>query len=94
MILATAILPCAASGATDAAWDAFRADVEASCRALVASPDGASVEIEVNPFGSDRFGAAIVSVRKGESEPERSLCIYEKQTGHAELTGPFAPATE
>lgn len=75
-----------ALASTDEAWAAFRADVLEKCRAL--APEGAT-SVEVNPLGSDRFGAAIVTTTAGDGETSRAICIYDKQAKTAELTAPF-----
>jgi hypothetical protein len=78
-------LPAAAS--TEADWAAFRAAVEQACLAITEWPG--SITVEVNPFGSESFGAAIVTaVSEGEGTA-RMICIYDKRTGTAELTAPF-----
>ena len=82
-----AALPMTAQASSEEAWEAFRSDVDRSCRALVEAPASASVTVEVNPFGSDSYGAALVTVG-----PDRMICIYDKAAGTAELTAPFADA--
>jgi hypothetical protein len=74
-------------------WEALRLDIETACRALVADPG--AVAIEVNPFGSDSYGVALVTLT-GEAGTDRMVCVYDKQTGKAELTAPFAaePASD
>lgn len=84
------VLPGIAGASSEDAWAEFRESVEVACRAQIQAPDRAVVEIEVNPFGSERFGAAIIDVFFEGGDAERSLCIYEKRTGLAELTAPFA----
>ena len=66
------------------AWEAFRVQVRDACLAL-AEPGS---EAEVNPFGSERYGVAIVTspVAGGRG---RAVCILDKQCGAAELTAPF-----
>ncbi|WP_134727184.1 hypothetical protein [Paracoccus luteus] len=86
LILPALLLATSAHASTEEAWAEMRADVAARCRALL--PDGAAATIEVNPFGSERFAAALVTVQAGD-RVERSICIYDKQTGAAELTTPF-----
>ena len=89
------ILACACACAAPAcasspdAWAAFRADVEAACRALVQDPG--EVAVEVNDFGSEHYGAAIVTLTAGGGS-DRMICIYDKATRAAELTAPFTPA--
>lgn len=86
-----ALLASPALASSEDAWVAFRADVLAKCRALVPQADRAT--IEVNPFGSEQFGAAIVTIPAADGA-ERLVCIYDKRTGLAELTTPFASADE
>ncbi|SNR56213.1 hypothetical protein EYF88_11090 [Paracoccus sediminis] len=85
------ILPALASASSDAAWEEFRQAIGESCRSLVDSPDRTRIRVEVNPFGSDSFGAALVTVDHDDT-PDRMVCIYSKATGTAELTAPFADA--
>lgn len=80
--------PALASSAD--AWAEFRAATEAACRALVQAPPGATVAVEVNPFGSDRFGVALVTLRLQDGSAERMVCVMEKQGRKAEMTAPFA----
>lgn len=90
-LIALAVLASPALASSEEAWQAFRADVLTKCHALVPQADRAT--IEGNPFGSDRFGAAIVTTRVAEGT-ERLVCIYDKRDQTAELTAPFAPADE
>ena len=77
----------AALASTDEAWTEFRADVLEKCRAL--APEGGASSVEVNPLGSDRFGAAIVTTTLESGETQRAICIYDKQAKTAEITAPF-----
>ncbi|NUB44442.1 hypothetical protein GEU84_008615 [Fertoebacter nigrum] len=91
LILALATTPGFAASAlasSDDAWTEFRADVQIACAALL--PADSTPVIEVNPFGSERYGAALVTMAAGTGA-ERMVCIYDKQAGTAEITGPFAP---
>lgn len=69
---------------SDEGWEAFRVQVRDACLAL-AEPGS---EAEVNPFGSERYGAAILTTPVAGGR-ERAVCIVDKQTGAAELTAPF-----
>ena len=80
-------LAAPALGSSDDAWAEFRAQVEEACRAQLAEVSG-EASIVVNPFGSESYGAAVVSVASG-SGSDRMICIYSKATGTAELTAPF-----
>lgn len=84
-----AVLPAWGLGSSDEAWREFRAAVERSCRALVQAPGNAEVEVEVNAFGSENHGAALVTAGR-----DRMICILEKTTGRAELTAPFTDAAD
>lgn len=86
LALSAILLATSAHASTEEAWAEMRADVAAKCRALL--PEGAAATIEVNPFGSGRFTAALVTMQAGD-RVERMICIYEKQTRAAELTAPF-----
>lgn len=77
-------LPAAADSPD--AWEEFRANVATTCLALVLDPGEAL--IEVNPFGSESFGAAIITL-EATTGTDRMICIYDKVTGTAELTTPF-----
>ena len=77
-----------ALASSDDAWAQFAADVDAACRALVTDPG--TVTISVNPFGSEHYGAAQVTLAS-DSGTDRMICIYDKATGQAELTAPFPP---
>jgi hypothetical protein len=83
LLLATPALADSPDG-----WELFRASVASACAALVTDPG--TVTTEVNPFGSEHFGAAIVTLT-ADWGSDRMICIYDKATGAAELTGPFAP---
>lgn len=82
--------PAAAS--SDDAWQTFRDQVAAACTAL-ARPlaGGAEMTVEVDPFGSESHGVAIVTLVRPDGR-ERMICITDKTpegTGAAaELTAP------
>ncbi len=84
LLLPFLAIPAQASG--EAEWDAFRAEVEAACLALLDFPG--EPMIEVNPFGSASYGAALVTMTLGDAQ-DRMLCIFDKTTKLAELTAPF-----
>ena len=90
------LVPCLAMlvaqpalASSDEAWAAFRGTVQAKCTALAQIPEGATLGIEVNPFGLDRYGVALLTVRLRDGTAERSGCILDKQTLDAEITAPF-----
>lgn len=90
LILAAALAAGPALAASEDAWAEFRAATEGACRALAQAPGDATVTVEVNPFGSDRFGVALVTVRLADGSADRMVCVMEKQGRKAELTAPFA----
>lgn len=75
---------------SEAGWDAFRAEVASACTALAEAPADATVQVEVNPFGSQSYGVALVEVTT-PAGTDRMACIFDKATRAAELTAPFAP---
>lgn len=85
-----------ALAASDDAWDAFRADVEAKCLAA-AEPlfASASAIAEVDPFGSESYGLALVTgpARGAEETTIRAICVYDKQAKTVEIGGEL-PAVE
>ena len=88
LIVPLLLLPATLAGAsTGDAWDEFRDNVRRACRALV--PDTPGVRVEVNPFGSEHYGVAIVTVDDGAGT-DRMICIYDKASHAAELSSPFA----
>ena len=85
--LLAVLLAAPAQASTEEAWAEMRADVAAKCRALL--PEGATATVEINPFGSESYGAAVVTLQEGD-RVERMVCIYDKRTQAAELTTPFS----
>jgi len=84
--LGLSILAGPALASTGDAWDQFRAEVGAACLALVQGPGTATVE--VNPFGSDSYGVAVVTLSSGAGT-DRMICVYDKASKTAELSAPF-----
>ena len=82
-----AALPALSS--SEDAWTEFRSAVETECGKLVEAPADATIEIEVNPFGSETYGAALVTVTLADDSADRMICVYDKQAKTAELTAPF-----
>lgn len=78
-----------ALASSEEAWAEFRNNVQATCAALAQVPEGATAEIEVNPFGSDRYGVALLTVRLRDGTADRGVCIMDKQSLDAEITAPF-----
>lgn len=86
--------PVMSYAASDDAWQAFRENVEKTCRALVEAPDTAQITVEVNPFGSESYGAALVTVDYGDAGQDSQICIFDKQAETAEIAAPFTPQGE
>lgn len=84
--LCFALLASPAFATGDTEWDAFQAEVAAACLALPDAPLNAA--IEVSPFGSERYGAAVItSITAGVMEQQ--VCIFDKTSRAAELASPF-----
>ena len=75
-----------ALGSSEEAWEAFRVMVQTTCAALIEDPG--RVTVEVSPFGSESYGAALITVTAGTGT-DRMICIVDKVTGRTELTAPF-----
>ena len=88
--LATLTLPGVTLASSDEAWEEFRAEVETACTALVPDEGGETV-IEVNPFGSESYGAALLITTFPDGAADRYVCIYDKEAKTAEATAPFLP---
>ena len=79
------VLP--AIGASDDAWEQFRADVETTCLEA-AVPMFETPAIRVDPFGSESYGLALVTGKaKGAKTEIASICVYDKKTKAAEIGG-------
>ncbi|QQQ00800.1 hypothetical protein [Lysobacter enzymogenes] len=75
-----------ASASSNDAWAEFRKDVDKACRILLGpQPKSAQVTVKVDPFGTESYGAALVTVTAGKQKSQR-ICIYDKKTNKAELT--------
>ena len=78
-----------ALASSEEAWEQFRKDVETACTAL--APQEGETAIEINPFGSESYGAALLITTLADGGVDRYVCIFEKKAGTAELTAPFTP---
>ena len=74
-----------ADASSDDAWKEFAASVEQRCLAAVG--DKLDVpEAVVDPFGSERFGLAIVTGKsKGSDTMVSYICVMDKQSETVEL---------
>ena len=76
-----------AIASSDDAWAELRAEVEAACLGILWEPG--DILIEVNHFGSKRYGAAIVTATAESMGTSRMICIHGKATKAVERTAPF-----
>lgn len=88
------LLATPALASSDDAWATFRTDVQAACAQITDVPEGASASYAVNPFGSESYGAALVTVTLKDGTADRMVCIYDKQNKTAEMTAPFGDMPE
>jgi hypothetical protein len=86
-LFALTLAPAPAAASSGDAWEEFRTMVRDTCLAQIEM--GGTIEIEVNPFGSQTYGAAIVTVTSDGEGVQRMICIVDKATGAAELTVPY-----
>ncbi len=78
----------AVSAATDDSWAAFRKDVEAKC--LGAAKDLFAVAAaQVDPFGSEHFGLALIRGKAKGADPAEisAICVYDKVKKSVEIGG-------
>lgn len=76
-----------AQAASDDAWEAFRGEVAAACRAA-AEPLFEAPRIRLDPFGSESYGLALVSGKARGADVEiAAICVYDKQTKAVEIGG-------
>jgi hypothetical protein len=76
-----------ALGASDDAWEQFRADVEAACLEA-AEPLFETAAARVDPFGSESYGLALVTGNaKGADAAIEAICVYDKKTKAVEIGG-------
>ncbi|OJF93887.1 hypothetical protein [Pararhizobium antarcticum] len=90
-LFAASLVPVPVFASSDKAWDALRADVQAQCLAAV-TETVESPKAVVDPFGSERFGLALVSGKaKGADRTVSYICVYDKQTKAAEIGSELTP---
>lgn len=67
------------------AWEELAKEVETKCLAAVA-PMVENASAAVDPFGSERFGLAILTGKaKGAEATVSYICVMDKQAGTVEL---------
>jgi hypothetical protein len=86
--LAVAIAGYVAVASPPDAWGEFRQKVASKCIALALGGDYEKAIAEVDPFGTQTWGIALVrgSLKKGLGEAS-AICVMDKKTGAAELGG-------
>ena len=70
------------------AWDEFRQKVASNCVALAVAGNFRAATAQVDPFGTESYGVALVTgtLKKGVG-PASVICVMDKKTGKAELSG-------
>ena len=86
VVLMMAARPSAASSPD--AWDEFRQKVATNCVALAVAGNFRAATAQVDPFGTESYGVALVTgtLKKGVG-PASVICVMDKKTGKAELSG-------
>jgi hypothetical protein len=86
VMLMIAAQPSAASSPD--AWDEFRQKVETNCVALAVAGNFRAATARVDPFGTESYGVALVTgtLKQGVG-PATVICVMDKKTGKAELSG-------
>ncbi|WP_105381822.1 hypothetical protein [Neorhizobium alkalisoli] len=89
--LVTAAGLAAAHASSDDAWKEFARDVEQKCLAAAKGMIEAP-KVVVDPFGSEKFGLAIVTGKaKGAKVQISHICVMDKQTKAVELGSELGP---
>ena len=89
------LVVAAATGArasSEDAWDEMRTAVRNQCTRLAKAQNLGQVDVEVDPFGSESYGLALlVTGRKGKARNAGTdrgrafLCVMDKRSGKAEI---------
>ena len=87
LVIAAGLAPAYAS--SDDAWQEFAKEVETRCLAAAKGMIEAPKAV-VDPYGSEKFGLAIVTGKaKGAKVQISHICVMDKKTKAAELGGEF-----
>lgn len=78
-LAAALLLAGPACGSSDDAWSAFAAEVEDACMGAVSGSISDALAV-VDPFGSERYGLAIVSGRTANVRAVSVICVLDKET--------------
>jgi hypothetical protein len=89
---ALAVFTWPAAAATPDAWEAFREEVEAACLEA-AKPLFETAVADVDPFGSETYGLALVRGKaKGADAEIRAICVFDKTSKKVEIGGELPPS--
>jgi hypothetical protein len=82
----SAILPASASSGD--AWQAMRQKMRAGCLAKANSMGLGKVDINVDPFGTQNYGTAVLIKRGAPRQVSLAyVCMMDKRTGEFEVGG-------
>ncbi len=80
------ILPASASSGD--AWQAMRQKVRAGCLAKANAMRLGKVDVNVDPFGTQSYGTAILIKRGAPRQASMAyVCVMDKNTGEFEVSG-------
>lgn len=85
IVIASIILSPLTQASSPDAWDEFRYNVSAACT-TVAEETLSDVQLNVDPFGSENQGIAVVFGRLHQTKaPMIYVCLYDKRSQQASL---------
>ncbi|VDC22928.1 hypothetical protein [Pseudogemmobacter humi] len=74
------------------AWEEFQQDVERACLAAASGVLSEITGIQVDPYGSETYGFAVVlGIETGTTSQRIVACAYDKASQVAEVSGTFEP---
>jgi hypothetical protein len=77
-----------ASASSGDAWQAMRDKLRAGCASKATSISLERIEINVDPFGSQSYGVAVLTKRGGRKRQIVAyVCVMDKKTGAFEIGG-------
>jgi hypothetical protein len=85
--LSLTTLPAGAQAASEDAWTDLRREVQSACLEA-AAPLIANPRARVDPFGSERFGLALLQGQAPGGDSEiAAICVFDKVTRRVEIGG-------
>jgi hypothetical protein len=79
-----------ASASSGDAWQAMRDKLRAGCLSEATAMGLGRIEINVDPFGSQSYGVAVLTKRGGGRKQNLAyVCVMDKKTGAFEIGGEF-----